>query len=54
MLKHAGFKMCCDVREMLQRQFYFFGTYFLEEDLLRSWATVSKGAKVVFDVGARL
>jgi FkbM family methyltransferase len=51
-LKHGGFKMPCDLREMLQRQFYFFGTYFLEEDLLSCWATVSKGANVVFDVGA--
>jgi len=37
---------------MLQRQFYFFGTYFLEEEILSCWATVSKGAKVVLDVGA--
>lgn len=51
-LKHGGFKMSCDLSEMLQRQFYFFGTYFLEEDLLRCWATLSKGAKIVFDVGA--
>ncbi len=51
-LKHGGFKMSCDLSEMLQRQFYFFGTYFLEEDLLDCWATISKGAKVVFDVGA--
>lgn len=51
-LKHGGFKMSCDLSEMLQRQFYFFGTYFLEEDLLRCWAGASKGAKVVLDVGA--
>jgi FkbM family methyltransferase len=51
-LNHGGFKMSCDLSEMLQRQFYFFGTYFLEEDLLRCWATVSRDAKVVFDVGA--
>jgi FkbM family methyltransferase len=51
-LKHGGFKMSCDLSEMLQRQFYFFGTYFLEEDLLSCWVTVSKGAKVVLDVGA--
>ena len=51
-LKHGGFKMSCDLREMLQRQFYFFGTYFLEEDLLRCWAALSKGTKLVFDVGA--
>jgi FkbM family methyltransferase len=51
-LKHGGFKMSCDISEMLQRQFYFFGTYFLEEDVLRCWSTVSNGAKVVLDAGA--
>jgi FkbM family methyltransferase len=51
-LSHGGFKMRCDLSEMLQRQFYFFGTYFLAEDHLRCWATAAKGAKVVFDVGA--
>jgi hypothetical protein len=34
-LKHGRFKMPCDLGEMLQRQFYFFGTYFLEEDMLQ-------------------
>ena len=51
-LKHGGFKMSCDLSEMLQRQFYFFGTYFLEEDILSCWETAAKGAKVVLDVGA--
>ena len=51
-LVHGGLKMRCDVSEMLQRQFYFFGTYFLAEDHHRCWATAAKGAKVVFDVGA--
>jgi FkbM family methyltransferase len=51
-LKHGGFKMPCDLSEMLQRQFYFFGTYFLEEDILRCWAAAANGAKVVLDVGA--
>lgn len=51
-LKHGGFTMPCDLTEMLQRQFYFFGTYFLEEDILRCWTTATKGAKVIFDVGA--
>jgi FkbM family methyltransferase len=51
-LAHGGFKMRCDLSEMLQRQFYFFGTYFLAEDHLRCWATAAKGAKVVLDVGA--
>jgi FkbM family methyltransferase len=51
-LKHADFKMPCDLGEMLQRQFYFFGTYSLEEDMLRCWETAAKGAKVILDVGA--
>jgi FkbM family methyltransferase len=51
-LKHGKFKMACDLNEMLQRQFYFFGTYFLEEDILRCWEASAKRAKVVLDVGA--
>ena len=51
-LKHGRFKMSCDLKEMLQRQFYFFGTYFLEEDNLRCWEATAKWAKVVLDVGA--
>jgi FkbM family methyltransferase len=51
-LKHGRFKMSCDLSEMLQRQFYFFGTYFLEEDILASWQAMAHGAKVVLDVGA--
>ena len=52
MLKHGRFQMSCDLSEMLQRQFYFFGTYFLEEDILSCWEGIAKGAKVVLDVGA--
>ena len=37
---------------MLQRQFYFFGTYFLEEDALCSWESAARDANVIFDVGA--
>jgi FkbM family methyltransferase len=51
-LKHGSFKMSCDLSEMLQRQFYFFGTYFLEEGILTCWQAMAKGAKVVLDVGA--
>jgi len=51
-LNHGRFKMSCDLSEMLQRQFYFFGTYFLEEDILSCWENAAKGAKVVLDVGA--
>ena len=51
-LKHGGLKMPCDLSEMLQRQFYFFGTYFVEEHILSCWENSAKQAKVVFDVGA--
>jgi FkbM family methyltransferase len=51
-LNHGRFKMSCDLSEILQRQFYFFGTYFLEEDILSCWETAAQGAKVVLDVGA--
>jgi FkbM family methyltransferase len=51
-LNYGGFKMSCDLSEMLQRQFYFFGTYFLEEDILRCWEAAAKGVKVILDVGA--
>ena len=51
-LNYGGFKMQCDLREMLQRQFYFFGTYFLEEPILASWQRMAIGARIIFDVGA--
>jgi hypothetical protein len=51
-LRYGGFKMPCDLTEMMQRQFYFFGTYFLEEQILDCWTKAAKEAKVVFDVGA--
>jgi FkbM family methyltransferase len=51
-LKYGGFQMACDLSEMLQRQFYFFGTYLLEEDVLTCWQAMAKGAKVIMDVGA--
>jgi FkbM family methyltransferase len=52
LLNYGRFKMACDLSEMLQRQFYFFGTYVLEEDILRCWQAAAKGAKVILDVGA--
>jgi FkbM family methyltransferase len=51
-LTHAGMKAPCDLTEMLQRQFYFFGTYFLEEAILDYWGALAKTSKVVLDVGA--
>jgi FkbM family methyltransferase len=50
----GGFLMNCDLNLVLQRQFYFFGTYFLEQENLACWSDYSKRAKVIFDVGANL
>lgn len=44
--------MRCDLRQFLQRQFYFFGTYWLEEEVLECWAEFARTAKVILDVGA--
>jgi len=51
-LKLGRFKMPCNLQEILQRQFYFFGTYFLEEEILACWANEARHATVVLDVGA--
>jgi FkbM family methyltransferase len=53
-LKYGAFKLPCDLREHLQRQFYFFGTYFAEEQNLSQWQCYASGAKVIFDIGANL
>src|SRR5215469_16730090 len=51
-LKYGGFKMFCDPSEMLQRQFYYFGTYLVEEEIIECWQSVARGAMTIFDVGA--
>jgi FkbM family methyltransferase len=51
-LKYGQFSVRCDISEMLQRQFYFFGTYFLEEEIIDCWRREAKGTSVIFDVGA--
>lgn len=51
-LLYGGYRVPCDLSQMIQRQLYFFGTYFLEEDLLAVWGERARGAGVVFDIGA--
>lgn len=51
-LIHGGYTVKCDLREVLQRQFYFFGTYFVEEEILAQWDRFARGSRVIFDVGA--
>jgi FkbM family methyltransferase len=51
-LAYGGYKMDCDLRKHLQRQFYYFQTYFLEDRILSTWTRYAGDAIVVFDVGA--
>jgi FkbM family methyltransferase len=53
-LIYGGYRLPCDLQEDLQRQIYFFGTYFLEQDNLSWWGKQAKGAEVIFDVGANV
>ncbi|MCX6854908.1 MAG: hypothetical protein NTV80_08380, partial [Verrucomicrobia bacterium] len=41
-LNAGGFLMECDLNFVLQRQFYFFGTYYLERANLACWKVHSK------------
>ena len=51
-LRHGGFRLPCDISEMLQRQFYYFGTYFLEDEILACWEDQARAAQTIFDIGA--
>lgn len=51
-LQYGGFKMRSDLNEMLRRQFFVFGTCFMEEKILDCWTKAAKGARVIFDIGA--
>jgi FkbM family methyltransferase len=51
-INYGGLRLPCDLREALQRQYYFFGTYLLEEHILEAWRAAAREARVVFDVGA--
>jgi hypothetical protein len=33
--------MPCDVSEMPQRQFYYFGTYLMEEEIINCWQSAA-------------
>jgi FkbM family methyltransferase len=51
-LIYGNYLMDCDLRLMLQRQFYFFGTYFQEQAILNQWSQLAKESRVILDVGA--
>jgi FkbM family methyltransferase len=53
-LQAGGYRMSCDISLLLQRQFYFYGTYFLERANLDAWAKHCQNSAVIFDVGANV
>jgi len=53
-LQAGGYRMSCDISLLLQRQFYFYGTYFLERDNLAAWARHCQDSTMIFDVGANV
>jgi FkbM family methyltransferase len=51
-LIYGGMRVYCDLEELIQRQFYFFGTYQLERDFLAVWQELAIRSRLIFDVGA--
>lgn len=51
-LVFGDFVVPADLDEILQRQFYFFGTYFHERHVLECWSDLARTAKVAMDIGA--
>lgn len=50
----TGHRIACDIAHRLQRQYYFFGTYWMERTELSCWRAVARQSRTVFDVGANL
>lgn len=51
-LEFSGARLQVDISKNLQRQYYFFGTYFVEKALLSKWQKLARKSHIVFDVGA--
>lgn len=51
-LIYSDFRAPCDISEIIQRQLYFFGTYYLERTFLEVWQNEARHSDVIFDVGA--
>jgi FkbM family methyltransferase len=49
---NCGYQMLCDLDKLLQRQYYFFGTYFTSRQSLADWGHYAKMATTILDVGA--
>lgn len=50
----TGHQIVCDIAQQLQRQYYYFGTYWLERTELACWRAIARESETVFDVGANL
>jgi FkbM family methyltransferase len=53
-LIYSDFRMHCRIDEMIQRQIYFFGTYFASQRMIAAWQAKAAGASVILDVGANV
>lgn len=51
-LRQARVKMLCDVRNLIQRQIYFFGAY--ETEICEYWIKQAPAARTIFDLGANV
>jgi FkbM family methyltransferase len=53
-LIYSDFRMHCRIDEMIQRQIYFFGTYFASRRMIAAWQAKAANASVILDVGANV
>jgi FkbM family methyltransferase len=49
---NCGYQMLCDLDKLLQRQYYFFGTYFTSRRSLVDWCHYARTAATILDIGA--
>jgi FkbM family methyltransferase len=53
-LRYGGYAIECDLRELIQRQIYFFGDYLHERPLLELWCRYARSSRTIFDVGSNV
>lgn len=51
-LTFDGIRIECDLREMLQRQYHYFGTYASESSNVERWRVLASSSCVIVDIGA--
>lgn len=50
----TGHRIHCDLNQQLQRQYYYFGTYWRERREIACWQNVARQSRTILDVGANL